>query len=102
MEVLGQFLSEAQVCTRYRVGGTRAITRDLDRLTRALTRGEQRDLVRLQTSVPTHHTLAVGDLVLTLVLMENILSEISLRNIGVILSNFRRSLDVISCCTRKQ
>ena len=86
MEVSGQFLSEAQVCTWDRVGGTRAVTRDLYRLTRALTRGEQRDLVWLQTSVPTHDTLAVRDLVLTLVLMENILSEISLRNIGVILS----------------
>ena len=57
-------------------------------MTRALTRGEQRHLLRLETPVPAHHTLAVRDPVLPLI-MENILSEISLRNIGVILSNIR-------------
>ena len=57
-------------------------------MTGALTRGEQRHLLRLETPVPTHDTLAVRDLILPLI-MENILSEISLRNIGVILSNIR-------------
>ena len=88
MEIHGQFLSETQVGARDCVGGTRAVTRDLHWLTRALTRGEQRHLLRLETPVPTHHTVAVRDLVLPLI-MENILSEISLRNIGVILSNIR-------------
>ena len=82
MKVSGQFLGEAQVCTRDSVAGTRAIARDLHRLTRALTRGEQLHFLWLQTSVPALDTLAVGDLVLTLS-MENILSEISLRTIGV-------------------
>ena len=88
MKVHGQFLSKTQVGTRDWVGGTRAVTRDLDWLARALTRGEQRHLLRIETPVPTHHTLAVRDLILPLI-MENILSEISLRNIGVILSNIR-------------
>ena len=86
MKVSGQFLGKAQVCTRDRVTGTRAVTRDLHRLTRALTRGEQLHFLWLETPVPALDTLTVGDLVLTLS-MENTLSEISLRNVGVIKEN---------------
>ena len=86
MKVSGKFLGETQVCTRDSVAGTRAVTRDLHRLTRALTRGEQLHFLWLETSVPTLDTLTVGDLVLTLSI-ENILSEISLRNIGLMKEN---------------
>ena len=86
MKVSGQFLGETQVCTRDSVAGTRAVTRDLHRLTRALTRGEQLHFLWLETPVPALDTLTVGDLVLTLS-MENILSEISLRTIEVIKEN---------------
>ena len=67
---LGQTLPHSrcktELAARHRVSGTRAITRYLHGLTRAVTRDEQGLFKLLQTPVSTLNTLAVGDTVLSL------------------------------------
>ena len=68
VELADHVTGEAEVRAGDRVPGARAVTRDLDWLTRALTRGEERGLIRLQAPVPAHHARAVAHTVLTLVI----------------------------------